>query len=87
MIVFYMADYYNRDWNDSNMNISSAISTSDNLMGRFNDKNKLFYTNKHYKYVNILYVNNFIGKARVLFSDAAFTLEKIYSDSNIYGFI
>lgn len=62
-----MADYYNRDWNGSNMNISSAISTSDNLVGRFNDKNKLFYTNKHCNYVNILYVNNFIGKARFSF--------------------
>ena len=82
-----MADYYNRDWNDRNMNISLAISTSDTLVGRFNDKNKIFYTNKHCKYVNILYVNNFIGKARVFFSDAAFTLEEIYSDSNMYGFI
>ena len=76
-----MADYYNRDWNDSNMNISSVTSTSVNLVGRFNEINKLFYTNKHCNYVNIFYVNNFIGKARVFFSYAAFTLEKIYSDS------
>ena len=46
-----------------------------------------FYTNKHCKYVNIFYVNNFIGKGRVFFSYAAFTLEEIYSDSNKYGFI
>ena len=81
MIVFQLTDYYNRDWNDSNLNILSAISTSDNLVGRFNDKNKLFYTNKHCKYVNFFYVNNFLGKARVFFSYIAFTLDKISSDS------
>ena len=41
-MVFWLADYYNKGWNDNNLNIWSAISIYENLVGMFNDKNKIY---------------------------------------------